>query len=125
MSVFAALADPIRRDLLSRLAVGPCRVVDLAADHPVTRPAISRHLKILADAGLVQATDRGRERHYTLESAALADVVSWCSSLSKFQPPVSDRDLDAFETEARRTARDRAIGDATKTEQPTTKEHTA
>ena len=53
MDPFAALADPVRRQLLDRLARGPARVVDLAADHAISRPAISRHLRVLGEAGLV------------------------------------------------------------------------
>jgi DNA-binding transcriptional ArsR family regulator len=67
MDAFAALPDPVRRDLVRRLAAGPARVVDLAADHPVSRPAISKHLRLLTEAGLATAEDRGRERHYRLD----------------------------------------------------------
>ena len=66
MDVFAALADPVRRSLLEEVAAGPVRVVDLAATRPISRPAVSKHLRLLAEAGLVTATDRGRERHYAL-----------------------------------------------------------
>lgn len=107
MDVFAALADPIRRDLLVRLAVGPARVVDLSAAHPVSRPAISRHLRVLGEAGLVRATDHGRERHYELDPRPLAEVSSFVDRLAPRRAPISDRHLDALETEARRTARDR------------------
>ena len=74
MDAFAALADPVRRDLLRRLARGPARVVDLAAEHPISRPAVSKHLRLLSDAGLVTADDRGRERHYRTATAGLAPV---------------------------------------------------
>ena len=80
MDAFAALADPVRRDLLDRLARGPARVVDLAADHEISRPAISRHLRVLGEAGLVTAEERGRERHYRLERSGLAPVDrAWLS----------------------------------------------
>jgi len=74
MDVYAALADPVRRDLLRRLARGSARVVDLAADHPISRPAVSRHLRVLGEAGLVAAEERGRERHYTLVPEGLRPV---------------------------------------------------
>ena len=74
MVVFDALADPIRRRLLLALADGPRRVVDLAAEHPVSRPAISRHLRVLNEAGLVRFQDLGRERHYRLDPAGLEPV---------------------------------------------------
>ena len=58
MDAFAALADPVRRDLLVAAGRGrPARVVDLAGGHPISRPAISRHLRLLDEAGLVTAED--------------------------------------------------------------------
>uniref|UniRef100_UPI0011BAA62E metalloregulator ArsR/SmtB family transcription factor n=1 Tax=Escherichia coli TaxID=562 RepID=UPI0011BAA62E len=59
MDPYAALADPVRRALLRQLAAGPARVVDLAAAHPISRPAISRHLRLLGEAGLVAADSHG------------------------------------------------------------------
>lgn len=85
-----ALADPVRRELLSRLARGgPVRVVDLAADHAISRPAISRHLRVLGEAGLVIADDRGRERHYRLDRPGLAPVSTWVAGL-EVAPRVDD-----------------------------------
>jgi DNA-binding transcriptional ArsR family regulator len=106
VDVFAALADPIRRDLLLRLSGGACRVVDLAAVHPVSRPAISRHLRILRDAGLVRATEHGRERHYALDPEPLAEVRELVDGLTARRPPISDHHLDALATEVRRAVRD-------------------
>ena len=71
---FAALADPVRRGLLRALAAGPARVVDLAAAHPISRPAVSKHLRLLTEAGLATVEDRGRERHYALDRSGLAPV---------------------------------------------------
>lgn len=111
VDVFDALADPIRRDLLRQLVAGEARVVDLAANHPVSRPAISRHLRVLGDAGLVRGTDRGRERHYALEAAPLAEVRALLDDLAPRhaarRAPVTERHLDALETEVRRTTRSR------------------
>ena len=59
MDVFAAIADPVRRDLLRTLSAGSARVVDLAAGRPISRPAVSKHLRVLSDAGLVVADDVG------------------------------------------------------------------
>ncbi|MEG9224577.1 ArsR/SmtB family transcription factor [Aeromicrobium sp. Sec7.5] len=106
MDVFAALADPLRRELLTRLAAGPVRVIDLAAEHPVSRPAISRHLKVLTEAGLVEADDLGRERHYRLRPQALTEVRTFVASLER-RPPIPESALDALETEVRRTSRER------------------
>ena len=107
MDVFAALADPVRRSLLEVVASGPARVVDLAAGRPISRPAVSKHLKVLVDAGLVIATDHGRERHYALDTAGLAPVSALLERLVLGMTPVTGQALDALATEVRRTARDR------------------
>ncbi len=104
VDVFAALADPVRRDLVGRLAAGPARVVDLAAVHPICRPAISRHLRVLTEAGLADAEDRGRERHYRLRPAGLAPVHDLLATLAP--PPIPATALDALDIEVRRTVRD-------------------
>jgi DNA-binding transcriptional ArsR family regulator len=106
VDAFAALADPTRRALLVRLAAGPSRVVDLAAAHQVSRPAISKHLRLLTDAGLVEAEDRGRERHYRLVEAGLRPVRDLLDALVP-APRFSEHDLDALELEVRRTGRER------------------
>lgn len=105
MSVFEALADPLRRALLRRLATGPARVVDLAAEHPVSRPAVSRHLRVLATAGLVTAEDVGRERHYRLQTEPLGQVRALLAELER-RPPLPESALDALDTEVRRTVRE-------------------
>jgi DNA-binding transcriptional ArsR family regulator len=105
VDVFAALADPVRRSLLAEVAAEPCRVVDLAASRPISRPAVSRHLRLLLDVGVVTVADRGRERYYALDRAALAPVASYVASLAA--RPIGAQALDALETEVRRTGRDR------------------
>ncbi|MGS0688006.1 ArsR/SmtB family transcription factor [Nakamurella sp. GG22] len=109
MDAFAALADPVRRDLLVAVAGGPMRVVDLAAGRPITRPAVSRHLRLLVEAGLVQAEDRGRERHYRLQPQALGEVHTFLDRLrqNSYPAPLTANALDALDTEVRRTERDR------------------
>lgn len=119
MDVHAALADPLRRALLRRLAAGPARVVDLAAPHPVSRPAVSRHLRLLEEAGLVRAEDRGRERHYRLVPEGLAPAVELLASLTgpnRGRPPVPPDALEALDLEVRRTVRER--GDDLRTPYP-------
>lgn len=112
MDVFAALADPVRRSLLRSMTTGPARVVDLAAALPISRPAVSKHLRILTEAGLVRAHDRGRERHYELVPGALAPVRHLLADLSDLADPASRPRLDtpvldALETEVHRATRDR------------------
>jgi DNA-binding transcriptional ArsR family regulator len=109
MDVFGGLADPLRRDLLRRLARGPARVVDLAAAYEVSRPAVSRHLRLLTEAGLASAEDRGRERHYRLEPGPLAAVWRFLDELEAVpaaQPRFAEGVLDALETEVHRTRRE-------------------
>ena len=106
MGVFEALADPVRRVILQRLATGPARVVDIAREHPISRPAISRHLRVLAEAGLVRAEDRGRERHYHASLAPLDEVRSFLAAVQP-RPPITESALDALATEVVRTRRQR------------------
>ncbi len=124
MDAFAALADPVRRDLLRRLAGGPARVVDLAADHEISRPAISKHLRLLAEAGLATAEDRGRERHYRLRRSGLQPVHDLLGRLAP-EAPYSASDLDGLELEVRRVGRDRRSGGDAASGQSTTQEETA
>jgi DNA-binding transcriptional ArsR family regulator len=113
MDVFAALADPGRRRILRHLASGPARVVDLAAEHAISRPAVSKHLRLLSEAGLVDAETRGRERHYRLEPPALRPVVELVAGLTADTgagPRLAEGQLDALDLEVRRTVRDRGAG---------------
>ena len=82
MDIFGALADPVRRSLLAELAAEPCRVVDLAASRPISRPAVSKHLRLLLEAGAVTVRDAGRERYYALDRTALAPVASYVAGLA-------------------------------------------
>ena len=105
MDIFGALADPVRRSLLAELAAEPCRVVDLAASRPISRPAVSKHLRLLLEAGAVTVRDEGRERYYALDRTALAPVASYVADLAA--RPISEQALDALETEVHRTGRER------------------
>jgi len=116
MDVFGALADPVRRSLLAELAAEPCRVADLAARRPISRPAVSRHLRLMLEAGVVSVADRGRERYYALDRSSLAPVTAYVAALAATRPaPVGDQALDALETEVRRTTRERRTRSATTT----------
>ncbi len=108
MDIFTALADPVRRSLLVDLTDEPRRVVDLAATRPISRPAVSKHLRLLLESGAVTVTDRGRERFYALDPTALAPVESYVTGLTTTgAAPVGAQALDALETEVRRTSRER------------------
>lgn len=75
-----ALADPTRRSVFEALRSGPSSVGDLAAAQPVSRPAVSQHLKVLEDAGLVSARPLGNRRLYSIERAGLAQLVDYLES---------------------------------------------
>ena len=68
MQSLAALADPIRREVVDLLAGGELAAGELAGRFPVSRPAISRHLRVLREAGLVQVRTEGRHRFYALDT---------------------------------------------------------
>ncbi|MCF6101110.1 MULTISPECIES: metalloregulator ArsR/SmtB family transcription factor [Mesorhizobium] len=74
---FMAIADPNRRYLLEELRRGPKTVNELAAGLPVSRPAVSQHLKVLLDAGLVNAKPEGTRRVYTVSSAGFLKLNIW------------------------------------------------
>ncbi|MEO5757769.1 MAG: metalloregulator ArsR/SmtB family transcription factor [Mesorhizobium sp.] len=74
---FLAIADPNRRHLLEELRRGPKTVNELAAGLPVSRPAVSQHLKVLLDAGLVNARAEGTRRVYTVSSSGFLKLNIW------------------------------------------------
>jgi DNA-binding transcriptional ArsR family regulator len=92
-NAFAALADPTRREVFERLAHGPRSVGELAAHLPVSRPAVSQHLKVLKAAGLVVDRPEGARRVYQIDPQGLGQVRAW---LDRFW----DEALEAFKAEA-------------------------
>jgi DNA-binding transcriptional ArsR family regulator len=76
-TALAALADPTRRALFERLRSGPASVGDLAAELPVSRPAVSQHLKALKVAGLVTDRPDGARRVYTIDPDGLGELRRW------------------------------------------------
>jgi len=74
---FLAIADPNRRHLLEELRRGPKTVNELAAGLPVSRPAVSQHLKVLLEAGLVNAKAEGTRRVYTVSNAGFLKLNIW------------------------------------------------
>lgn len=75
--VFAALADPTRREILSRLSQGPATVGEVAAPFELSAPAISQHLKVLERAGLVTRTVHGQWRTLSLQVEPLDEASAW------------------------------------------------
>lgn len=84
VDVFFAVSDPTRRALLDRLRAGELAVGELAADFDVTRPAISKHLRLLREANLVREQRVGRRRLYSLTAAPLAEVAQWAEAYRMF-----------------------------------------
>ena len=82
--VFRAIADPTRRAILDRLRAGSAPVNDLASDFDQSRPAISKHLRVLREARLVSEKRVGRERHYALDPAPLRRVAGWVEGYRAF-----------------------------------------
>jgi DNA-binding transcriptional ArsR family regulator len=87
--VLTALADPTRRSIFERLGTSPSAVGELARDLPVSRPAVSQHLKVLKDAGLVSDRAEGTRRIYAVDGAGLSVVrdyfdTFWRRSLASF-----------------------------------------
>lgn len=81
-AVFAALGDPTRRELLERLsASSPLSISGLAADLPITRQGVAKHLGVLEDAGLVEATRVGRESHYRLNPEPMSGAAAWMAQV--------------------------------------------
>lgn len=74
---FSALADPTRRDILTRLRTRPLTVSDLAEHYPVSRPAVSQHLKVLETAGLVSRDKRAQWNDCSLAAGSLDEVSMW------------------------------------------------
>jgi len=82
--VFRAIADPTRRAILDRLRAGPTPVNALAADFHQTRPAISKHLRVLRQARLVSEARAGRQRLYQLQPRPLQQVAGWVEGYRAF-----------------------------------------
>lgn len=98
-AAFAALADPTRRQVLERLAAGPRPVGEIAQGMAVSRPAVSQHLKVLKEAGLVSDRQDGARRIYAIDPRGLGAMRAW---LDQFWETA----LTAFKAEVERAAND-------------------
>jgi DNA-binding transcriptional ArsR family regulator len=104
-AVAQALADPIRREILVMLHEAPRTAGAIAEAFTVSRPAVSRHLRVLREAGLVSDTVNGREREYVLALDALAPLEAFLAKLHR--PSAWEHRLDALGTEVHRVRRRR------------------
>jgi DNA-binding transcriptional ArsR family regulator len=98
-----ALADPSRRVMIERLARGPVTVGELDAMLPIARPGVSRHLRVLREAGLVEVRQDAQRRVYSLRLEPLAELDDW---LAPYRALWEQR-LDALHTEITRGKRQR------------------
>jgi DNA-binding transcriptional ArsR family regulator len=83
-ATFAALADPTRRAILARLALGEVTVMELAEPFSMTQPAISKHLKVLENAGLVSRSRDAQRRPVRLEAVPMAQATEWLERYRQF-----------------------------------------
>jgi DNA-binding transcriptional ArsR family regulator len=105
-AVAQALADPVRRDILRMLSRRDHTAGELDGAFSISRPAVSRHLRVLREAGLVRDTARGRTREYHLVIGALAELESYLQSLRA--PEIDwERRFAALETEVYRVRKQR------------------
>jgi len=93
-AAYGALADPTRRAILARLALGEASVRDIAAPFPISAPAISRHLKVLEDAALIARRKQGQTHLLSLNPAGLKGAQEWLDHYRAFWTGAFDR-LDA------------------------------
>ncbi|WP_199827732.1 ArsR/SmtB family transcription factor [Streptomyces specialis] len=103
--VAGALADPVRREILAMLRHTPLAAGEIARAFPVSRPAVSRHLRVLRESGLVRDEPAGRQRLYTLVPSGITRLAAWLGQFDA--PPGWEQRLDALGTEVRRARRDR------------------
>ena len=102
-TVLQALSDPSRRTVIDTLAGGPATAGELAALLPIARPGVSRHLRVLREAGLVDVRQESQRRVYSLRLEPLAEVDEW---LGRYRALWEQR-LDALHTEIARGKRER------------------
>jgi DNA-binding transcriptional ArsR family regulator len=106
VEALAALADPVRRELVGLLAHGEVAAGELADRFPVSRPAVSRHLRVLREAGLVTVRAEGKRRLYALDPRPLRELDDW---LEPYRDLWASR-LDALDTEIARGRRAQSFG---------------
>jgi DNA-binding transcriptional ArsR family regulator len=102
VNALEALADPTRRRIVELLAEGDRSAGELAAHFPVSRPAVSRHLRVLRETGLVRSRTQAQHRFYALDPAPLAELDAW---LGRYRSFWAQR-LDALDTQLRRARRE-------------------
>ena len=108
---FGALSDPTRRAILARLASGDAGVMELAKPFDISQPAVSRHLRVLEQAGLIVRGRKAQSRPCRIEAAPLKEIVEWAQRYRRFWDQSFDR-LDEYlgELQSKEKKRDRKKG---------------
>lgn len=96
-ATFAALADPTRRAILARLVTGECSVTELAEPFDMSMPAVSKHLRVLQNAGLIVRRPDAQWRHCRIDARPLKEVAAWAEKYRHIWEGRLDR-LDAYLT---------------------------
>jgi DNA-binding transcriptional ArsR family regulator len=117
--IAAAIADPVRRTIMVMLRDAPLSAGEIAGHFQISRPAVSRHLRVLRRSGLVSDRLAGRQRIYGLNPERLTELAEWLAQFAR--PPGWEHHLDALQTEVYRTRRERRARRAADQE----REHTA
>ena len=104
--ILGAVADSTRRAILARLATGPARVTEVAADFPISLNSVSKHVRKLERAGLVRRAVRGRDHTLSLNAAPLAEAAAWIAHYQRFWDDRLEA-LDTFVTDKRKRSRKR------------------
>lgn len=104
--IWEALTDPTRRAIVARLAEGELSAGEIAARFDIARPGVSRHLRVLLQAGVAEVRQSGRQRVYSLAPGALDDLDAWTADVRRFW----NQRLDALATEVARGKRRPADG---------------
>jgi len=102
-AIFAALAHPIRRAILGRLSGGDATVGELAEPHRVSLPAISRHLRVLETAGLIEVEPEGRVRRCQIDAAPLSAAFGWLTRYRVLWEDRFDRLAEHLEGERKKS----------------------
>ncbi|MEV6303266.1 metalloregulator ArsR/SmtB family transcription factor [Actinoplanes sp. NPDC051861] len=110
--VAAAIADPVRRGILEMLRERPLAAGLIAERFPISRPAVSRHLRVLRECGLVRDELVGRERVYRVDPERLSEVRDWIDGFAVRRAAYLEQRLDALQLEVHRTRRDRRQAEA-------------
>jgi DNA-binding transcriptional ArsR family regulator len=116
-ATFSALADPTRRAILARLALGDASVGDLAKPFDMSGPAVSKHLKVLERAGLISRSRHAQQRPCHLEPAPLKAATDWLEAYRKFWSESLDR-LDDYLRDLQEPERGNSHRDDTTPRQP-------